>query len=280
MTYTRNEVILKAEGVCVSYDRPILVDVNFEVRNVVRPGVTQGQVVSLVGKSGIGKSQLFRCLAGLQKPTGGRVLIDADQHEVRAGEVGVVPQNYVLFRHRTVEQNLRMAMDQSSATLHQVGRVFHADEVIIEHALQFHLYEHLKKYPHQLSGGQRQRVSILQQLLAGNRTVLLDEPFSGLDAPMIEKVLDLLRKVSLMDELNTLVIVSHDIESALAISDTAFVLAPCPPVQVDLPGNVLHRDGATIVQEIDLAARGLAFTPGIRDVPAFRDTVREVKASL
>jgi ABC-type nitrate/sulfonate/bicarbonate transport system ATPase subunit len=98
---------------------------------------------------------------------------------------------------------------------------------------------------------------------------------------MIEKVLDLLRRVSLMHEMQTLIIVSHDIESALAISDTALVLAPAPAIpDPQQPDRLYFRDGATITHTIDLAARGLAFQENIRDNPAFRETVREVRNSI
>lgn len=280
--YTRNAPLLRVENLCVSYDRPILHNVNFEIRNVVRPDVQQGQVVCIIGRSGIGKSQLFRCLAGLQQPSSGTVLIGTDLHPVQAGEVGVVPQNYVLLRHRTIEQNLMLAVRSFSPVWNTSGKVKVAqeDQRLRSYAEDFDLSDHLKKYPHELSGGQRQRVSILQQLLAGNRTILLDEPFSGLDVVMVEKVLALLRKVSLMDELQNLVIVSHDIESAMAISDTALVLGQSRVQVTPDPSSVAVIPGATIVMEMDLAARGLAFREDIREVPEFRDAVKEVKAAI
>lgn len=261
MSWHRKDTVLRADKVCVTYDKPILRDIELSVQDIVRPDVTQGQVASIIGRSGIGKSQLLRCLAGLQKPTSGRVLIGSDQHVVRPGEVGVVPQNYILWRHRTVQGNLWTAAQRNS-------EIASIDDEIEKMATEFNLLDHLKKYPHELSGGQRQRVSILQQLLAGNRTILFDEPFSGLDATMIEKLLSVMQRVVLQHEMNTLVIVSHDIESALAISDIAFVL------------GLDDQPGATIKHTVDLAERGLAFQPEIRDLPAFRETVREVKSYL
>jgi ABC-type nitrate/sulfonate/bicarbonate transport system ATPase subunit len=293
MEYTRTGVILRASGInlwgsdinaedsarsTASRGTPenklILRDISFEVRDIHRPGVEQGQVVGLVGKSGIGKTQLFRIIAGMQRPSSGTLQIGEGLHPVRAGEVGIVPQTYTLFRHRTVRGNLSLSLRQS-------GRKMTAAEVraqIDAQAADFNLTEHLGKYPAQLSGGQMQRVSILQQLMAGNKTVLMDEPFSGLDVLMIDKVLALIQKVSLLDELNTLVIVSHDLENVLAIADTAFVMA----VQkgVDPQGVAVDVPGATVVKEIDLAGMGLAFDPGIRDAPGFREVLRDVKASL
>jgi ABC-type nitrate/sulfonate/bicarbonate transport system ATPase subunit len=265
MTYERKEIILSAEGVSLTYDRPILRDVSFQVKNLTRPGVEQGQVISLIGRSGIGKTQLFKILAGMLKPTSGTVRIGMDLHPVMAGEVGIVPQNYLLFRHRTVMQNLAIALESSEKK--------HTDAqqktLIKENAELFQLTEHLAKYPAQLSGGQRQRVSILQQILTGTKTILLDEPFSGLDVLMIDKVIALLVKVSLLDEHNTLIIVSHDVENAMAISDTAFILA----AQQGKPG-------ATITETLDLCEMGLAWDKDIKQNARFRELTEQIKHKI
>jgi ABC-type nitrate/sulfonate/bicarbonate transport system ATPase subunit len=153
MTHTRNEIILSVEGVGITYDRPILRDVTLQIHNLSRPGVHQGQVVSLIGRSGIGKTQLFKIIAGMLKPTTGTVRIGMDLHPVKAGEVGIVPQNYLLFRHRTVMQNLTIAMERADAKHTEAQQ----KDIIKQHAEQFQLSEHLAKYPAQLSGGQRQQ---------------------------------------------------------------------------------------------------------------------------
>ncbi len=121
----------------------------------------------------------------------------------------------------------------------------------------------------QLSGGQRQRVSIIQQVLTGNRFILLDEPFSGLDALMIDRVLDLLVKISTLHEWNTLFIVSHDVENALAISDTAFILA-----------REKDKEGATITETLDLIEMGLAWNPAIREDPRFQHLVGQIRHKI
>lgn len=97
MDYVKKQVLLKAAGVNLFYgDKHILRDINFEVKDIVRPGVNQGQVISLIGRSGIGKTQLFKLLAGLKKPTSGSILLQ-DNKPVQAGDMGVVFQNYYLF---------------------------------------------------------------------------------------------------------------------------------------------------------------------------------------
>ena len=264
--YALGEILLRAENVGLCYgEKCILKDINFEIRNVTRIGMAQGQVVALIGRSGMGKSQLFNLLSGLNRPTTGKILICEDQHEVTPGEVGIIPQNYILFNHRTVLQNLRIGAKNSGRKTTKAQE----DELIKKYAEDFGLTDHLQKYPAQLSGGQKQRVSIIQQVLTDNKFILLDEPFSGLDAIMIDKVITLLNKVSTLNELNTLVIVSHDIESAMAIADTAWVLARKEGV-----------DGATITHQHDLKAMGMAWDPDIRKRADFQEFVHEVKTQI
>ncbi|MBT1687253.1 ABC transporter ATP-binding protein [Dawidia soli] len=264
-SYSKNEVLIAVKDVNLSYDKQILRDINFTIHNIVRPGMNQGQVISLIGRSGIGKTQLFKILAGLIPPNTGTVLVGLEQQPVKAGQVGIVAQNYILFNHRTVYDNLRLAMKHDSITLGDKEK----DALINDYAAKFDLTEHLKKYPMQLSGGQRQRASIIQQVLTGNKFILLDEPFSGLDALMIDRVMELLLQVSTLDELNTLVIVSHDVENSLAISDTAFILA-----------RQKDQEGATITETLDLIEMGFAWNPAIRENEKFQHLVAQIKHKI
>jgi ABC-type nitrate/sulfonate/bicarbonate transport system ATPase subunit len=260
--HTKAEVILQVTDVQLTYDRPVLRDINFCIRNIVRPGLSQGQVVTLIGRSGIGKTQLFKILSGLQSPTAGQVTIHNNK-PVTAGDMGVIFQNYYLFEWRTVHQSLLLAAKKNKSL---VGK---EKETIEQYAEQFQLTGHLHLYPAQLSGGQRQRVSIMQQLLKGSDFILLDEPFSGLDVCMLDKAVELLLQVSLSDELKTLIIVSHDIETSVAISDTVFIL-----------GNEPGKEGATIKKEIDLIERDLAWQKHIRQEKRFMETIEEIKGCL
>lgn len=261
-THTKAEVVLQVNNVELTYDRPILRDINFCIRNIVRPGLLQGQVVSLVGRSGIGKTQLFKILSGLQQPTAGLVTIH-DNKPVKAGDMGVIFQNYYLFEWRTVHQSLMLAAKKNKTL---AGK---EKQTIDQYAEQFQLTGHLNLYPQQLSGGQRQRVSIMQQLLKGSDFILLDEPFSGLDVCMLDKAVELLLQVSLSDELKTLIIVSHDIETSVAISDTVFILGTEP-----------GKEGASIKKEIDLIERDLAWVKNIKQERRFLETIEEIKREL
>src|SRR5258708_1000178 len=276
--YTKKEVLLQARNLSLSYDNKcILHDINFSIQDIVRQGFQQGQVVSLIGRSGIGKTQLFRVLSGLQKPSSGSITIrerkpvensngSIEMYRERAvepGDMGVIFQNYYQFGWRTVGQSLLLAARQNKAL---TGK---EEEAIGRYTEQFELSGMLHRYPSQLSGGQQQRVSIIQQLLKGSDFLLLDEPFSGLDICVLDKVVEVLLQVSLSDELKTLIIVSHDITTAVAISDTVFIL-----------GRKAGQEGSTLVREIDLIERGLAWEKEVRQMKAFADTIREIKDCL
>jgi ABC-type nitrate/sulfonate/bicarbonate transport system ATPase subunit len=262
-TFSKEEVLLQSKDVNLSYDgKQILRDINFEIKNIIRPGIRQGQVISLVGRSGIGKTQLFKILSGLQAPTSGEILIHGNK-KVKAGDMGVVFQNYYLFEWRTIHTSLVLAAKKNPLL---AGK---EKTAIADYASSFHLTDHLHKYPQQLSGGQRQRVSIIQQMLNGSDFLLLDEPFSGLDVLVLDKVVELLLQVSVSDDLKTLIIVSHDIATSVAISDTVFIL-----------GEEKGKTGSTIVKEIDLIERGLAWEKNIKKEKVFADTIEEIKDCL
>jgi ABC-type nitrate/sulfonate/bicarbonate transport system ATPase subunit len=278
IAYTKKDVLLQARNVSLSYDHTcILYDISFSIRDIVRPGLQQGQVVSLVGRSGIGKTQLFRLLSGLQRPDSGEITIrervpsaspDGSiqvyrERIVQPGDMGVIFQNYYQFGWRTVQQSLMLAARQNKAL------AGHEADAIRQYTQQFDISDIVSRYPAQLSGGQQQRVSIIQQLLKGSDFLLLDEPFSGLDVCVLDKVVELLLQVSLSDELKTLIIVSHDIAAAAAISDTVFILGKKP-----------GHEGSTLVREIDLIERGLAWRKDIRQDKVFGETIREIKECL
>ena len=124
-TYEQRETILHVENVSVVYDGKIIIDnINFEEKNTVRPGMLQGQVIAFLGRSGRGKSTLFRVITGLEKPTTGRILIpdfskpvtngSQPAKFVEEGDVGFVNQKYTLFRHKTVYQALQYAVRKSA----------------------------------------------------------------------------------------------------------------------------------------------------------------------
>lgn len=260
--YKKNQRLLTLDKLGLTYgSKKILRDISLTVENIVRPGLAQGQVVSLLGPSGIGKTQLFRCIAGLQQPTTGYVGLNGDMKSIEAGQVGVVFQNYPLLEHRTVWGNLKLAANQ----------VNKKDDEIVKLLEMFSLIDKKDLYPGQLSGGQRQRIAIIQQMLCSSHFILMDEPFSGLDVIMKQKTVDLINEVSTADELNTLIITTHDISTAISISDTIWVLGR------EAAGDGTWIPGSTCVRSYDLIERDLAWHQDIEKHPNFYPLVLEIK---
>ena len=267
--YERKKRILEIDKLCFSRgEQSILLDISLTIDDLVRPGMTQGQVVALLGPSGIGKTQLFRCIAGLQKPTSGTVRVTEELVPVRAGMVGVVSQNYLLFNHRTVLGNLMIAARQRGVTMQEAKvRSF----AMLE---RYDLADRANFYPLQLSGGQRQRVAIIQQILSSDNFLLMDEPFSGLDPLMKEVACNNILQFSNADELNTVIVITHDVESAVTISDTVWLMGR---VCGNKEGTSL---GSTIIRQYDLIERGLAWHPEIQKMPLFHEVVSEIKSGF
>ncbi|HEX6746023.1 MAG TPA: ABC transporter ATP-binding protein [Longimicrobium sp.] len=265
--YERKGVLLDIQGVTFTRNGvPILREVNAQIRDVVRPGVKQGQIVGLLGPSGVGKTTLFKILAGLLKPDAGTVKIGEKALPATPGLVGVVAQNYILFEHRTVLGNLTIAARQAGMSGDD------AKAAAMKYLERFGLAAHADKYPMQVSGGQRQRIAIAQQLLCSENYLVMDEPFSGLDVLQQENVHQLLQEVSQVAEENTLIIVTHDVSAAVAVCDTIWLMGR----ERDAQGNVVP--GARIVEEIDLIERDLCWHPDIRQRPEYIKLVNEIKA--
>jgi len=264
--YTKDESLLTVLDLSVSYSQPILKKVEFQIRDIKRPGLTQGQKVALLAPSGMGKSQLFKRIAGLEPPDAGQILIGQAQQPVKAGLVGLVPQNYLLFDHRTVGSSLMLAARiQERDPVKAHGKVI----ALLE---EFGLADRYRAYPCELSGGQRQRISIAEQLLSSNHFLLMDEPFSGLDIMAKKTVCCVIDELAARDELNTIIFSTHDIESAVMVADTILVLGR----ERDANGKPIP--GAGIRCTIDLIERGLAWHQDVEREAQFAPTVAEIKA--
>jgi NitT/TauT family transport system ATP-binding protein len=263
-----NDIVLSAKGVKQRLGGNLILDgVTFAVKDRVRPNTVTGQVVGLLGPSGVGKTRLLRILARLDDPDAGEVRGPNDQPLV-LGEVGVVFQNYILIRHRTVLGNLVTAGVANGLPRKDA-------EARARDLLQvFGLSDRASFYPAQLSGGQRQRVAIAQQLVKQKQILLMDEPFSGLDPVALDAVVDLINRVAHVHEHTTIVVITHDIRAALMVSDTLLLLGR----DRDPGGRVLP--GAKIKMEVDLVAEGLAWRQDVELDPKFTDLERRVKAEF
>lgn len=242
----------------------VLDPVSFQIIDRVRAGLVTGQIVGLLGPSGVGKTRLLRIIAGLDAPDSGTVLGQKDAL-LRAGSVGVVFQSYPLLRHRTVLGNLELAGTTAGLPAAQARRK--AEELL----QRFRLTDRARFYPAQLSGGQRQRVAIAQQLVRQPFLLLMDEPFSGLDPATLSEVMELIVEVANMDELNTILLVTHDIRAAMLVSDTIFMLGR------DRAADGSAVPGARIQATYDLVQRGLAWRKDLEDLPEFTTLEREIK---
>ena len=181
--------------------------------------VNAGEIVALVGGSGCGTTTLLRLICGLEMPSAGAVAIDGETIAAPHPAVGIVFQEPRLLPWLTVAQNIAFGLDH----LPKGERDQRVDEAL----LRVGLSGYGPRWPRELSGGQAQRVAIVRALVANPKALLLDEPFSALDA---------LTRASLQDHLlalwdahrPTLVLVTHDVEEAVALADRAIVLQPRP----------------------------------------------------
>lgn len=267
MSGAQGEVLLKVHDVKLELGGTLILGgVSFEVIDRVREGTVTGQIVSLLGPSGVGKTRLLRIIAGLDAPDAG-VVSGKDKATLLPGSVGVVFQDYPLLRHRTIESNLELAGTiggLSAAAAHNRTR---------ELLKTFGLTDRATFYPAQLSGGQRQRAAIAQQLVVPRRLLLMDEPFSGLDPAALEDVMHLLIEVANLDELNTILVVTHDIRAAMAVSDMVFMLGRDRKADKVVPG-------ARIQATYDLVELDLAWRTDVQSLPGFVALEREIKAKF
>jgi sulfate transport system ATP-binding protein len=183
--------------------------------------IPDGSLTSLLGPSGSGKSTLLRIIAGLEQPDSGTVVIhgdDATRVPPQRRGIGFVFQHYAAFKHMTVRDNVAFGMKIRKQPKDRIAaRVDELLEVV-------GLSGYHKRYPNQLSGGQRQRMALARALAVEPRVLLLDEPFGALDAKVRAELREWLRR--LHDEVHvTTVLVTHDQEEAMAISDHIAVMA-------------------------------------------------------
>ncbi|MBQ6453243.1 MAG: ABC transporter ATP-binding protein [Coriobacteriales bacterium] len=203
------------------------IDINgaFQALEDINLRVDSGEFVCLLGRSGCGKSTMLSLIAGLAKPSAGRVLVDGAEVAGPGPDRSIVFQNYSLFPWQKALKNVVFALRQTHPGM--------TKETACEQALglleRVGMSEGADRYPFQLSGGMRQRVAIARALAVNAPIMLLDEPFGALDPSIRKKLQDML--LELWDDdaskcCKTAIFVTHDVDEALILADRIVFMEP------------------------------------------------------
>jgi iron(III) transport system ATP-binding protein len=235
---------IRVEGLTKSFaDVRALDRVSFSVR--------EGEFFTLLGPSGCGKSTTLMSIAGFVQPDAGviacgdRTFLDRDRGvslPAEARNLGIVFQSYAVWPHMTVFQNVAFPL--------KVRRIKRAElkERVTQVLELVEMGPYARRYPHELSGGQQQRVALARSLVYSPSVLLLDEPFSNLDAKLRERARRWLKDLQLELALTT-IFVTHDQDEALAMSDRVLVMRDGEVVQIDTPEGVYRRPNDRYVAE-------------------------------
>ncbi|WP_113923506.1 ABC transporter ATP-binding protein [Cognataquiflexum aquatile] len=205
-------------------------DVSFDVK--------EGEILALVGESGSGKTTLLRLIAGLEHPDSGSISLSGQvivegKKSVPAHErqVGMVFQDYALFPHLTILDNVKFGIKKSMGDPTQIAKNTLA---------LVGLKEDVTKYPHQLSGGQQQRVALARAIAPNPKILLMDEPFSNLDALLKDQVREEIRQIIKKTGI-TAIFVTHDTKDALSTADRIAILHKGYLQQIDVPKELYEN---------------------------------------
>jgi polar amino acid transport system ATP-binding protein len=211
----------------------VLKDINVEIH--------KGEVISIIGPSGTGKSTFLRCLNLLERPTGGSIMIDGvnilqkgvDEPKLRR-KMGMVFQSFNLYAHLTVLDNLTIGPMKLLGKSRQ-----EAEAKAIELLKSVGLSEKIDNFPDELSGGQKQRVAIARCLAMDPEIILFDEPTSALDPTMVSEVLAVIRRLA--KEGMTMAIVTHEMDFAKNVSSRVFYMDEGIIYEAGKPGDIFEN---------------------------------------
>ncbi|MGJ8455071.1 ABC transporter ATP-binding protein [Pseudothermotoga sp. U03pept] len=205
--------------------------------------IEDGEFLVLLGPSGSGKTTLMYLIAGIYKPTAGRIFFDdleVTKTNPKDRNIGLVFQNWALYPHMKVYENIAFPL-----TLKKINKV-HVDEKVRQVATMLKIDALLDRYPWQLSGGQQQRVAIARALIKEPRVLLFDEPLSNLDALLRLNVRAEIKRLQ-KDLQITSIYVTHDQAEALAIADRIAIINNGKLVQLGSPEEVYNNPAHTFV---------------------------------
>ncbi|QQE72967.1 ABC transporter ATP-binding protein [Brevibacillus composti] len=198
--------------------------------------VEEGEFICLVGPSGCGKTTILSLIAGLEKPTAGKVLIEGKPALGSSRQVGYMLQQDYLFNWRTIEENVFLGLDIQGIRNKET-------EAFALHLLEeMELADVRRSYPAQLSGGMRQRVALVRTLACQPDILLLDEPFSALDYQTKLKLEDLIFS-ALRRHKKTAILVTHDLSESIAMGDRIYILGRNPgriSSEIAVPDPIRH----------------------------------------
>jgi NitT/TauT family transport system ATP-binding protein len=222
----------------------------------IQQRIENGRFVSIVGPSGCGKTTLLRIIAGLEKASAGKVLLDGKELAQGTEEVGLVFQEYALFPWRTTLQNIEMGPEIKGMDKEK------RRSKAMEYIQMFNLNGFENRYPRELSGGMKQRVAIARTLIMNPRIVLMDEPFGSLDSQTRNGMQEFLLKIW-QKRGDTIIFVTHNVDEAVFLSDEIVILTRRPSriikqIEVAIPRprdrtgqecNEIRRDVLKILEE-------------------------------
>ncbi len=227
---TSGKGFLEVENLVKSYPTPdggelvVLDEINLTIH--------EDEYISVIGHSGCGKSTLLKMVAGLEKPTSGSIRLDGKEIRKPGAERMMVFQQYSLLPWLTVQENVRLAVDEVLKKASPIEK----KQIVSEHLAMVNLTAAANKYPDELSGGMKQRVGIARALSIRPKVLLMDEPFGALDALTRGK---LQRQVLDIWENNpqTVMMITHDVDEALYMSDRIVMMTNGPNAKI---GEVLE----------------------------------------
>lgn len=215
----------------------VLNDLNFKVND--------GELLSILGKSGCGKTTLLKILIGIERPSSGSILKNnknITNYDISKRDMGIVFQNYALFPNMTVLENVSYALKNKLKNKNEA--IKQAMDIIS----MVNLEEHVNKYPNELSGGQMQRVAIARTLALKPDVILFDEALSALDAEnkiiLRNKIRELNKKFNI-----TMIFITHDQEEAFSISDRVMIMNDGSIEQIDEPSEIFKHPASKYVED-------------------------------
>jgi NitT/TauT family transport system ATP-binding protein len=226
--------------------------------------ITNGEFVALVGPSGAGKSTMLRLILGEEEPTSGQLSLDGEPLGYPDTRRGIVPQQYGLFPHLTLLENI-MVGDRLSGEFFRRSKNYKEAEELLGEA---DLSEHKDKYPYQLSGGQRQRAAVMQALIKKPKILLMDEPFGALDPGTRERMQIFILRIWEQRK-KTILFVTHDLEEAVFLAPRIVALS-------SHDGQRNAMSGSRIVFDEAVRDREALSTEAKKD-QRFTDTIERIR---